>query len=69
MNFKPRPLFPKRKKLPRGLRLKPGSARPSPPIKGAPPLPLTDEMAAEAHRYFARAALREMREKLQKEGL
>ena len=68
MNFKPRPLFPKRK-LPGGLRLKPENARPSRPIKGAPPLPLDDEMAAEAHRYFAKAALRDMRDKLAKEDL
>ena len=66
MNFKPRPLFPKRK-LPGGFRMpKANSVRPSKPIKGAPELPFTDE---QQHRHLVKAKLRDMRAKLEKEDL
>ena len=67
-NFRPKPLFPKRRKLPGGLRLKPRSARPSRPIKGAPMLPFTTRIEDETRMYFAEAALQEMRSQLEEKS-
>jgi hypothetical protein len=67
--FKSKPLFKKRK-LPGGFRLpKPEAVRPSKPLPNAPPLPFTDEAQDEANRHFAKAAIRAMRERHQKEEL
>jgi hypothetical protein len=46
---------------------KAGAVRPSKPIKGSPLLPFTDAMKDEAQLYFAKAAIRAMREKHLKE--
>ena len=65
--FKPKPLF-RKQKLPAGFSMPKASAvRPSKPIKGAPLLPFTDELEGQAQLHFAKAALRDMRAKLEKE--
>ena len=67
--FKPKPLFPKKWKPPAGFTMpKASSIRPSKPIKGTPLLPFTDAAEDEARMYFAKAALRDMRAKLEKEN-
>ncbi|HEV2900817.1 MAG TPA: hypothetical protein VGX71_23840 [Pseudaminobacter sp.] len=67
---KSRPLFGKKRRLSTGFKMpKPSEVQPSKPIKGAPPLPFDDEMEEQGRRYFAKAALRDMREKLNSEDL
>ena len=66
--FKPKPLFTKYK-VPKSFTMPKATAvKPSKPIKGAPMLPFTAELEDQANIHFAKAAIREMRAKLEKEN-